>query len=170
MPEIRLSTFGSRATIPVRDPNGGQLELPRVQFRCWVRLPGLTMPRDGIIDTGSPFTWLPHDIWKHFRAGADYEELPFPVGYHPPRAQTAGWNFTYRFVRLLQPIGLYDLQTELTRDGVILQLADSDPPAVAHSNAPARVVIGLWGGLLEGTSLRISANPANGHVAGALEW
>jgi hypothetical protein len=52
MPSIRLTAFETRATIPVRDPNGNALLLPRIQFRCLVRLPQLAMPRDGIIDTG----------------------------------------------------------------------------------------------------------------------
>ncbi len=170
MPEIRLSTFGTRATLPVRAPSGGPLLLPRAQFRCLVRLPNLTMPRDGIIDTGSPFTWMPEAIWQHFRPGIDFEELPFEPGYTVPRGQTAGWNFTFRFVRMLQPIGLYDFQTELTRDNAIVQFTEGDPPSLARSNAPAVVVIGLWGGLLEGTSLRIATDAATGHVAGALEW
>ena len=55
MPEIRLSTPAVWATLPVRNSNGVRLSLPRAQFRCLVRLPNLTMPRDGIIDTGSPF-------------------------------------------------------------------------------------------------------------------
>lgn len=170
MPEIRLSTPAVWATLPVRNANGVRLSLPRAQFRCLVRLPNLTMPRDGIIDTGSPFTWMPEAIWQHFRPGIDFEELPFEPGYTVPRGQTAGWNFTFRFVRMLQPIGLYDFQTELTRDNAIVQFTDGNPPSLARSNAPAVVVIGLWGGLLEGTSLRIATDAATGHVAGALEW
>jgi hypothetical protein len=101
------------------------------------------MPRDGIIDTGSPFTWIPEAIWQHFQPGIDFEELPFDVGYVPPRGQTAGWAFNFRMVRMLQPIGLHDGQTELTRTGGIVQLADGNPPSFARSNAPAVVVIGL---------------------------
>ena len=170
MPEIRLSTPAVWAALPVRNANGVRLSLPRAQFRCLVRLPNLTMPRDGIIDTGSPFTWMPEAIWQHFRPGIDFEELPFEPGYTVPRGQTAGWNFTFRFVRMLQPIGLYDFQIELARDRVIVQLTNGNPPIPPGSQRPAVVVIGLWGGLLEGTSLRIATDAATGHVAGALEW
>jgi hypothetical protein len=170
MPEIHLSTFGTRATMPVRDPTGTPLLLPRIQLRCLVRLPNLTMPRDGIIDTGSPFTWFPEAIWRHFQPGVDYEELPFEPGYTAPRGQTAGWNFTFRMARMLQPIGLHDLSTELERHGVIAQFANGNPPIPPGSQRPAVVVIGLWGGLLEGTSLRIATDATTGHLAAALEW
>jgi hypothetical protein len=170
MPSIALTAFGTHATIPVREPGGNSLLLPRVQFRCLVRLPRLAMPRDGIIDTGSPFTWMPEAIWQHFRPGADYEELPFAPGFTAPLGRTAGWNFTFRVARMLQPIGLHDGRAELTRDGVIVQFASGNPPAYARSSAPAVVMIGLWGGALEGTSLRISRDPATGRASGALEW
>jgi hypothetical protein len=170
MPTIDLKSIGAHVPLPVIDSTGTRLLLPRLQLRCWVRLPNTFMPRDGIIDPGSPFTWLSQDVWKVFRAGVDFEELPFEAGYVAPRGQTAGWNFTFRMVRMLQPIVLFDLSTELERHDVILQLADGNPPASAHSNAPPRVVIGLWGGILENTNLRISTNPASGHVGGALEW
>jgi hypothetical protein len=71
---------------------------------------------------------------------------------------------------MLLPLVLFDLSTEFERHGVIVQLAAGNPPAAARSNAPARVVIGLWGGLLEGTCLRIATAPAPQHLAGALEW
>ena len=169
MPSIRLSAFGTRAPMPVREATGAPLLLPRIQFRCLVRLPRIAMPRDGIIDTGSPFTRLPEAIWQHFQPGIDFEELPFEAGYLPPRGQTAGWNFTFRMARMLQPVGLHDGQTELTRDGVVVQLADGDPPAFARSNAPAVVVVGLWGGLLEGTAVRVATDPG-GNLSGSLEW
>jgi hypothetical protein len=168
MPQIELIPFGQRTHVPVDEPSGNRLHLPRVQCRCWMRLPNLTMPRDGIIDTGSPFTWFPEAIWQHFRSGLDFEELPFEAGYVPPRGQTAGWNFTFRMVRLLQPIGPHDGRAELTRDRAIVQFSDGNPPIPRGSQRPAVAVIGLWGGVLEGTRLHIS--PAPGHLAGALEW
>jgi hypothetical protein len=35
------------------------------------------------------------------------------------------------------------------------------------SHAP---LLGLWGGILEGTNLRVSADAATGHAVGSLEW
>lgn len=170
MPAIRLQAVGAHAILPVVDPSGAPLLLPRLQLRCRVRLPNTMMPRDGLIDPGSPFTLLPQDVWKLFRPGIDFEELPFQPGFTPPRGQTAGWTFTFRMARLLQPIALFDSNTELERHGVIVQLANSNPPTPPRSNSPPRVALGLWGGVLEGTNLRISTDPTTGHAAGELEW
>jgi hypothetical protein len=171
MPRLPLTTYQTAPPMPVGDAAGRRLLIPRLQFRCLIRLPNSLLPRDGIIDVGSPLSWFPEDVWKHFRPGTDFEELPFELGYTPPRGQTAGWVFTFRMVRMLHAVVLFDLgsSTELVRDGVIVQLADGNPPASAP-NRPARVVIGLWGGVLEGTSLRIGTDPATGHAIGSLEW
>ncbi len=168
MPRIRLisSTTGS---LPVVEPGGIRRLLPRTQLLCWVRLPNLLTPRDGIIDTGSPFSWFPQNVWEKFRPGIDFEELPFEAGYTPPRVRTAGWTFTFRMARLLQPIVLHDTTTELPRDGVVVQFADGNPPS-STPNRPARVVLGLWGGVLEGTNLRMATDPRSGHTLGELEW
>lgn len=170
MPRIELTSFGRYTYIPVEEPGGTPLNLPRIQFRCWLRLPGVLFPRDAIIDTGSPFTWLPEEAWENLTVGVDYEELPFPQGYPPPRGQTAGWSFTFRFARVLRPIGIHDGRAELSRQNVIVQLADGNPPIPPGSQKPAVVVLGLWGGILENTNLLISTDPASGHVVGALEW
>jgi hypothetical protein len=155
--------------MPVTDPSGRRLLIPRLQFRCLVRLPNTLFPRDGIIDTGSPLTWFPEDVWTRFRPGSDFEELPFEAGYVPPRAQTAGWTFAFRMARLLQPLVLFDLttRTEFARDGVIVQFAAGNPPGFGRLSL---VVLGLWGGVLEGTNLRVATDPATGHATGALEW
>ncbi len=144
MPQLRLMSYTPFAPIPVDEPNGNRLLIPRIQFRCWVRLPNVFFPRDGIVDTGSPFTWFPEEVWQTLRPGIDYEWLPFASGYSPRRAQTAGWNFTYRMARLLQPIGPHDMLTELTRSGIIAQFADGNSPIPTGSQRPAVIVLGLW--------------------------
>src|SRR5262249_15236376 len=108
MPQLLLMSYNPFASIPVDEPSGNRLLIPRIQFRCWLRLPGVIFPRDVIIDTGAPFTCFPEDVWQPLHAGVDYEWLAFPTGYTPPRAQTVGWNFTFRFARLCQPIGIHD--------------------------------------------------------------
>jgi hypothetical protein len=133
-------------------------------------LPNLLVPRDGIIDTGSPFSWFPEAIWSQFRRGTDYEELPLEPGTIAPSGRTAGWNFTFRFVRFLQPIGLHDGSSELVRNNVIAQFTNGNPPSFARTNAPAVAVIGLWGGALEGTSVRIATDATTGRLTGAIEW
>jgi hypothetical protein len=169
MPIIKLTTFFPGPPMPVPSPSG-TLAIPRPQFRCWVRLPNTIMPRDGIIDTGSPLSWFPERIWSQFMLGRDFEWLPFAAGYLPPRAQTAGWTFTFRMARMLQPLSLFDTQSELIRDGAIVQFADGNPPTPQGSKQPPRVIIGLWGGVLEGTSLHMSSDATTGHTVGRLEW
>jgi len=169
MPTLKLTTFFPGSPMPVVSSTGTIL-IPRPQFRCLVRLPSTLMPRDGIIDTGSPLSWFPEGVWSQFREGTDFEWLPFAAGYTPPRGQTAGWAFTFRIARMLQPLSLFDTQTELNRQGVIVQFADGNPPAPPGSKRPPRVVMGLWGGVLEGTSLHMSCDATTGHTIGRLEW
>lgn len=169
MPTLHLTTYIHGTPMPVVSPKG-MLFIPRLQFRCWMRLPNTFMPRDGIIDTGSPLTWFPEGVWSQFQEGRDFEWLPYEAGFTPPRGHTAGWSFTFRMARLLQPLSLFDTQTELTRVGAIVQFADGNPPVPPGSNRPPRAVIGLWGGLLEGTSIRTSTDATTGHVVACLEW
>lgn len=67
------------------------------------------------------------------------------------------------------PVGFHDGQTELLRHGLVAQFADSNPLVPSGSQRPAVAVIGLWGGALEGTNVRI-ATDATGRLTGALEW
>jgi len=170
MPQIRLSTHVLGRPLPVEPNVGSGILIPRLQFRCWVRLPNTFMPRDGIIDTGSPLTWFPEDVWSPFQHGRDFEWLPFAPGYTPPRGQTGGWAFSFRMARLLQPMSLFDTQTELIREGTIVQFTDGNPLAPMNSKRPPLVVIGLWGGILEGTNLRMTTNATTGQTLGSLEW
>ena len=171
MAQIQLYTRGTHlSTIPVQNPTGGQLLIPRLQFRCWVRLPNSLLPRDGIIDTGSPFSWFPEDIWSRFRPGIEFEWLPFPSGYQAPIARTATWAFRFRMARMLQPITLFDTATELERDGAIVQFAEGNPPSPSGINRPAVVIFGLWGSILDGTKLVFTANSSSGGLDGALEF
>ncbi len=168
MPTLPLSTYYPPVSLRVDEPSGTPLAIRLPQFRCLARIAGVFLPRDAIIDTGSPLSWMPEGIWKRLSEGSDYEVLPWASGFVPPPGRTAGWNFTFRIARLLRPLALFNMtsNTELARDRVIVQLTDGDPPAFARSNNPLRLVIGLWGGILEGTSLRITGHP----VTGALEW
>jgi hypothetical protein len=170
VPQIQLSTYGAHLALPVRDSLGQPLALPRVQLRCWLRVPGLGGPRDGIIDTGSPYSWLPEPLWQHWRAGTDYEVLPFETGFPVPRGRTAGWSYSFRMARLLVPLDLFDTTTSLRRDRAIVQLVNGVPPTVASGSSPAVAVIGLWGGLLDGLNVRLRLDPITGAPGGALEW
>jgi hypothetical protein len=169
MPRIKLTTYFPNLPMPVVSATTTLL-IPRPQLRCLVRLPNTLMPRDGIIDTGSPLTWFPEAVWSRLQEGIDYEWLDFPPGYSPPRVQTAGWTFNFRIARMLQPFSLFDNQNELVRDYAIVQFAEGNPPMPPGSKQPPRVVIGLWGGVLEGTSLHTTRDSSTGHVVGVLEW
>jgi len=55
---------------------------------------------------GSPAMepYLGQAIWSQLQIGIDYQCLPWPSGFTPPPGRTAGWNFTFRMARLLQPV------------------------------------------------------------------
>jgi hypothetical protein len=165
VPRIQLTPHGRGAPFPIDDPNGGRVLLPRVQLRCWVQLPGLSGARDGIIDTGSPYTWFPDDIWRHLVPGTDFEWLPFAANYQPPLLQTAGWSGPFRFARFLKPVLLLDGTTQVARDGVVAQFADGTPPVVSRGLSTA-FIVGVRGGLLDGARLHLET----GAPGGALEW
>lgn len=167
MPRIRLSVITKYAPIPVEPPGGGQLLLPRPQLRCLVTLPGHTLPQDGIVDVGSPFSWFPESIWQRLRPGVDYEWLPYPAGYQPPSGKSVGWTFRFRMARLLGPLELTDMTVAVPRHDVILQFTEGDPPS---SQTLATVTLGLWGGVLEGSKLHITTDPVTSLVAGSLEF
>lgn len=169
MPSIRLKTHTAGVSLPVAGAAGPSV-VPLFQFRVLTRLSSLPATYDGIIDTGSPLTWLPEAIWSRLHPGTDYEWVPFATGYHPPVTRTAGWEFQFRLARLLIPLTLLDNSTTYDRFGVVAQFAEGDPPAYLTSNRPPRFVLGLWGGVLEGSSLRIDPDPATGSVAGWLEF
>src|SRR5207249_2002979 len=121
MPQFRLTPFQPGPPIPVELPSGGQLLAPWVQFRCWVGLPGFLTPRDAVVDTGSPFTWMPEALWSQFQPGIDFEWLPYPSGYAPPAGQVVGWTFRFRFARMISPLVFNDGVSEVTRPDVIVQ-------------------------------------------------
>src|SRR5438067_10910209 len=146
------------------------MPVPRVQLRCLLRVPGTPIPRDAILDTGAPLTCFPERIWQPFREGVDFEWCPFAPGVQPPAGQMAGWRFTFRMARFLVPLALMDYSTEVERPDVFAAFATGDPPAHRATNAPPPVIIGLWGGLLEGSRLAIGRDPATGQVTGALEF
>jgi hypothetical protein len=168
VPRIHLVSYQTAHPLALSEPAGSRLVAPRVQLRCYAWLPAALMPRDAIIDTGSPYSWFPADIWTHFREGTDFEWLPFGPGVTPPATRTVGWTFTFRMARMLQPIRLFDLSAEIGRDRVVVQFADGNPPP--RGQAPPSFVVGLWGGLLDDTKLVITPNPQTGSVDGVLEF
>jgi len=156
--------------LTVADPRGGAVRVPVPQFRCLVQLPGGLFPKDAVIDTGAPITWFPENVWRPLRDGVDFEWLGFPPGVPPPVARISSWQFTYRMVRFLAPLTLMDYSTMVDRPDVVAAFAAGNPPAYRTSKAPPPVIVGLWGGLLEGGRLAVGRDPAGGQVTGELEF
>lgn len=148
------------------DPRGAVVPVHRPQFRCLIHLPGTLMPQDGIVDTGAPLTHIPERIWSGLAPGTDFEWLDLGAGAPAPGGVIAGWRYTFRLARFLAPVTLMDSAVAVDRADVIAAFASGNPTG-ARSVPP--LVIGLWGGLLEGAAVRVTRDPASGSVFGALE-
>ncbi len=167
MPIVQL-TPTILGSLPLSLQGGGLLQAPRLRLHCLVRLPQFMMPRDGVIDTGAPFTCFPRSIWSRFREGTDYEWLPFDTGFQPPLGQLMGWRFSFRMAQFLTPLTIMGYSSEVDRPGVVAQFADGDPPGRSGHMLPW-VMIGVWGGILEGSKLAIDRGP-NRSLVGTLEF
>ena len=168
MPIIHLATGQWANPLYVDLPGGGSLAIPQPQFRCLIRLPNQLLPKDALIDTGAPFTFLPEEVWMPLRVGSDYEWLPFTAGTRPPPARIAGWQFTFRIARFLAPLTLLDYSTVVERHGVIAAFAAGSVSATRKSLPP--IIIGLWGGLLEGGQVGVTRDSHTGRVTGGLAF
>jgi hypothetical protein len=164
VPTIRLSIGFHGTDIAVQDAMGVRIGIPRQQFRCLIEVPGHLLPQDAI--TGAPLIVFPEIIWSRFQPGTDFEFLPF-VGANPPTARVAGWQFSYRIARFQVPLAMLDagLTTRVPRPDVIAQFATGNPTGW-RSTPP--VIIGLWGGLLEGGRIGIDRDPQTSRTVG--EW
>lgn len=96
MPRFELTTYSPYSPIALVTP-AGPLTAPRVQLRCYLRLPNVLAPRDAVLDTGAPFSIFPEEVWRPLRVGVEFEWQPFALGFAPPAARTPGWTFTYQF-------------------------------------------------------------------------
>ncbi|QDU24266.1 hypothetical protein [Urbifossiella limnaea] len=170
MPSVRLSVQATGPVLPAVSPTVGLVDVHRPQFRCLLRLPNTLLPRDAVIDTGAPLICFPEDLWRPFRVGVDFEWLPFAPGPAPPAGRLVGWQFTFRMARFLAPVTLLDYSTEVERPNVVAQFATGNPPAPPGRHSLPPVIVGLWGGLLEGGTLAVGRDPASGHVTGGLAF
>jgi hypothetical protein len=169
MPTLRLQVDNSKPPIPVVEPSGGVVLIERPRLICDVGLPGRLLPLAGIIDVGAPLTIIPQDAWSTLREGTDFEWLAFAPGTSPPAANILGRNFTYRIARFLGPVDLMDRVTQISRPNVIAQFATGNPTAGPGRFLPP-VVIGLWGGVLEGGRLHVDRDSATGRLTGELAF
>jgi hypothetical protein len=169
VPTLELAVQSTGPVLPVVPPKGQVFVVPRPQFRCLIRLPQFLMPQDAIIDCGAPLTCIPKALWDRFLEGRDFEWLPFIYGTQPPTGRIGRWVFGFQMARFRVPLALMDYRTQIDRFEVIAQFADSDPPSDPRKKAPPPVIIGLWGGLLEGGTLSIARSPT-GQVTGELTF
>jgi hypothetical protein len=126
------------------------------------------LPQDALIDTGAPLTCFPEKVWSSFLAGTDFEWLSFPAGTPPPIGVMSNWQYTFQLARFLVPLTLLDYVTAVDRPDVIAAFAAGNPQTTGKGLPP--VIVGLWGGVLEGGRLRIDRNPASGQVTGELDF
>jgi hypothetical protein len=169
MPTVRLATFALGPALQLTGPTGPPA-VPRVQLRALLRVPEAMFPRDAVIDTGAPFICFPEQVWSSFREGVDFEWCPFDPSFRVPSARLTDWTFDFKIARLLVPLALLDYAAEVERPDVIAAFATGNPPAYATRKSVPPVIVGLWGGLLEGGTIAVGRDPASGHVTGALAF
>ncbi len=169
MPTVRLATLATGPALQLTG-SAGPTAVSRVQLRALLRVPGVVFPRDAIIDTGAPFTCFPQQIWSPFQEGTDFEWCPFDPAIPAPSARVTDWTFGFRVARFLGPLALLDYSTEVERPGVVAAFAAGDPPGYGSRKALPPVIVGLWGGLLEGGRVAVDRDPVGGYVTGALEF
>lgn len=167
MPLLPLHDDQFAPDILVHDSVGGVLNIPLTRFRCLVEVVGRYALHEAIIDTGAPLTIFPQKVWSQFRAGIDFAFLPFATP--APQAGVVGWRFTYHMAQFLVPLALRDtrLTVRVPRPDVIAQFAIGDPPG--WRSAPP-ILVGTWGGLLEGGSVRIGRDARTNRATGELVY
>jgi hypothetical protein len=169
MPTIRLATYAIGHALQATSA-AGPPAVPRVQLRTLLRIPGALFPRDAIIDTGAPLIFFPEEIWKPLQEGIDFEWVPLDPAVSSPTARVTDWTFDFRMARFLAPLALLDYSIEVERPDIVAAFAVGNPPAYASRKSLPPVIVGLWGGLLEGGKIAVGRDPASGHVTGSLEF
>lgn len=164
MTRIELRGMNRGPTYRLTDAAGTVTVVTGMQFRCYVRFPRRAGAVEGIVDTGAPFTVVPERVWDQFVPGVDFEWLATDP---PGIGRVLARRFTFRFARLLVPLAVEDYVTSHPRPGVIAQFTDGDP--VSTGAAPI-VLVGLWGGLLDDSAIRLSTDPATNRLAASLEF
>jgi len=118
------------------------------------------------LDTGAPLS-IPHSIWSgkyRWKAGRDFEVLN-ALGTAAFSGQVLEHRYTFHFVRLRVPIELAGKNLKAKRlriNSLVCQLAD---PTGLHF-----IILGLWGGVFEGHSLRVERVPRSNDIRALLRW
>ena len=151
---------------PLAAPSRGLRRIPLRRLTCFLRVPPIPGAKRAIIDTGAPLTYFPHQVWANefnWREGRDFDILPV-VGNPPLVGQTLSSLYAFRLARLRVPIFLAgrDLTgPRLQIDSLVTQLCEPGGPPV--------ILLGLWGGVLDGRRLAFGS-AHDGDPSAALEW
>jgi hypothetical protein len=166
MEPIRMAGATQAGNLPLNPSAWPLRRVPLRRLSCTLRVPPIPGAQRAFIDTGAALSQFPHHVWANqfnWRAGRDYDELTV-TGNPPLRGQTLGFNYAFRLVRLRVPVflGGRDLAgPRLQVDSLVTQLAEP--------GGPPFVLLGLWGGVLDGRRLGFGA-ASDGDPTAALEF
>lgn len=140
--------------------------VPLRQLSCLLRVPPIPGAKRAILDTGAPLSHFPHQVWANefnWREGRDFHVLPV-AGNPPLVGQTLGFRYSFRLVRLRVPVVLAGRDLTAPRlqvDSLVTQLAEP--------GGPPFILLGLWGGVLDGRRLSFGT-ATDADMTAALEW
>lgn len=163
---VEIRGVAADGDIPLEPPQPGLARVPLRRLTCYLRVPLVPGAQRAVIDTGAPISYFPHQIWANdfrWREGRDFDILPI-AGNPPLVGQTLGFRYPFRLARLRVPIILAgrDLRApRLQVDSLVTQLAERGGPTV--------ILLGLWGGVLDGRRLEFGTAP-DGDPTAALGW
>jgi hypothetical protein len=132
----------------------GPLPLFHKRLKSLVLVGSSSTPRDGLMDTGSPLTIFPERIWKNHRQEIEWFTTP------PSSTLKSWWSSISGVTGGAVPCELGRISlTVIDLSGNTLRPI----PVVAkfaqdNGLLPNRVILGLWGGILEGRRLMLDSS------------
>lgn len=163
---VRLGVSAPTGDYRIAPTTRGVGRIPLRQLSCALRVPPIPGAKRAIIDTGAPLSLFPHHTWANefrWREGRDFDVLPV-AGDPPLTGRVLSHRYAFRLARLRVPITLAgrDLAgPRLQVDSLVTQLAEP--------GGPAFILLGLWGGVLDGRRLLFDA-AADGGITAAVAW
>jgi hypothetical protein len=163
---VEIRGVADDGDISLDPPQPGLARVPLRRLTCYLRVPLVPGAQRAVIDTGAALSYFPHQVWANdfrWREGRDFDTLPV-AGNPPLVGQTLGFRYSFRLVRLRVPVTLAGRDLTAPRlqvDSLVTQLAEPGGPPV--------VLLGLWGGVLDGRRLAFATAP-DGVPSAALDW
>jgi hypothetical protein len=151
---------------PLATPLPDLRRIPLRRLTCFLRVPPISGAKRAIIDTGAPLSLFPHQVWAGdfgWREGRDFDVLPV-AGNPPLIGQALSYRYAFRLARLRVTITLAGRGLS----GPRLQV-DSLVTQLAEPGGPPFILLGLWGGVLDGRRLAFGTAP-DGDPSAALDW